>query len=171
MFSAQDWINQLGLAKHPEGGYYKEIYRSGEYIKRDHLPTRFSGDRCFSTSIYFLLKSNDFSVFHRIKQDEIWHFYEGSALCLHIINPDGNYSEVILGRNIFSGQVLQAIIPAGSFFGALPEKSNSYSLAGCTVSPGFEFDDLEIPERDTLLVDFPQHAVIIERLTKGDNKI
>jgi predicted cupin superfamily sugar epimerase len=170
MIAAKEWIERLGLIKHPEGGYYREIYRSGEYIKRDHLPVRFTGDRCFSTSIYFLLQQNDFSAFHRIKQDEVWHFYEGSSLSLHMISPDSIYSRVVLGRDIHSGQVLQAIVPAGFFFGAAPDDKTSYSLIGCTVAPGFEFEDLEIPERKTLLALFPRHSAIIEKFTRSTGK-
>jgi predicted cupin superfamily sugar epimerase len=170
MIPAQEWIEKLNLSKHPEGGYYREIYRSGEYIKKDHLPVRFSGDRCFSTSIYFLLMEDDFSEFHRIKQDEIWHFYEGSSLSLHIISQDGIYSRVILGRDILAGQILQHVVPAGCYFGASSDDKNSYSLIGCTVAPGFEFKDLEIPGRETLLSLFPQYSELIKQLTGNDNR-
>ncbi|MBN2532089.1 MAG: cupin domain-containing protein [Spirochaetales bacterium] len=170
MISAQEWIEKLDLSKHPEGGYYKELYRSTEYMKKNHLPARFSGDRCFSTSIYFLLNKDDFSAFHRINQDEIWHFYEGSSLSLHIISQEGYYSRIVLGRDMQAGQVLQAIIPAGCYFGAAPDNNTSYSLIGCTVSPGFEFADLEIPARETLLSLFPGYSVIIKRFTRSESE-
>lgn len=79
MLNARQWIERLELIKHPEGGYYKETYRAEETIAKNHLPERFSGNRSFSTAIYFLLKEGDFSAFHRIKQDELWHFYDGSS--------------------------------------------------------------------------------------------
>lgn len=170
MISAQEWIEKLDMLKHPEGGYYREFYRSGEYIKKNHLPVRFSGDRCFSTSIYFLLKQDEISAFHRIKQDEIWHFYEGSSLSIHLINQESIYSRIILGRDILSGQVLQALVPAGCYFGAAPDDKESYSLVGCTVAPGFEFEDLEIPERKTLLSFFPQYSAIIKTLTRSNSE-
>ncbi|MBN2441785.1 MAG: cupin domain-containing protein [Spirochaetales bacterium] len=174
MYSAQKWIDELGLKKHPEGGYFIETYRCDEYIQKEHLPARFSGKRCFSTSIYFLLPGDEFSAFHRINQDEIWHFYTGSPLRIHIINPEGSYSGIVLGSNYTPGEVFQAIVPAGCYFGASCEDSSSYSLVGCTVAPGFEFDDLDIPERKALISLFPQNEYIIRKLTrenKTDEKI
>ncbi len=97
--SAQYWINKLKLAKHPEGGHYREIYRSNEFVHKKSLPGRYSSFRSFSTSIYFLLESNEFSAFHRLKSDEIWHFYEGSILTIYIILPNGKLSIVTMGQN------------------------------------------------------------------------
>jgi len=95
MLSAEEWINQLDLQPHPEGGWFREVYRSKETITQSGLPERFSGERNFCTSIYFLLNQTDTSAFHRIKQDEIWHFYAGNALTIHMISPDGNYSSIV----------------------------------------------------------------------------
>src|SRR5690348_14131675 len=91
MTSAREWIDYLKLARHPEGGWYREVYRSSETIACAHLPPRFAGDRTLATAIYYLLESGDFSAWHRIRQDEGWHFYDGSALTLHQIAPDGTY--------------------------------------------------------------------------------
>jgi predicted cupin superfamily sugar epimerase len=86
---AKKYIQKLQLKSHPEGGYYKEIYRAGELILPDHLPKRYKESRAFSTSIYFLLEGNQFSSFHRLKSDELWHFYDGSTLIIYTIDEKG----------------------------------------------------------------------------------
>ena len=122
---ADTWIDLLQLEKHPEGGYYRETYRSDETISNEHLPERFNGKRSFATAIYYLLKGNDFSAFHRIKQDELFHFYDGSSLTIHLIDDSGNYSTIRVGRNIKNGEVPQATLKAGWIFGAVVNDSNS----------------------------------------------
>ncbi len=163
---ADKWIELLELEKHPEGGYFRETYRSMEIIVKEHLPNRFNGDRSFSTAIYFLLKGNDFSALHRMKQDELFHFYDGSPLTIHVIDSSGNYYKKKLGRNIKNGEVPQATVKAGWIFGASVNDSNSYSLVGTTVAPGFDFEDFELLSRDQLIELFPQHKKIIEKLTR-----
>jgi len=166
MKDARYWIDRLALRRHPEGGYYRETYRSKESIARENLPERFGGNRAFSTAIYFLLPSEEFSTFHRIKQDEVWHFYDGSALTLHVIDPKDKYSSMKLGRDIDRGETLQAVVGAGCLFGASVDDPDSYTLLGCTVAPGFDFNDFEIPPREELLARYPQHRRIIEKLTR-----
>jgi predicted cupin superfamily sugar epimerase len=165
MKDANYWIDKLELQRHPEGGYFKETYRSHEVISKNALPLRFSGDRVFSTCIYFLLNKNDFSAFHAIKQDELWHFYEGSSLTLHIICQEGDYSSLKLGRDINNGQSLQAVVKAGSLFAAAVDNTELYSLVGCTVAPGFEFTDFEMHDRSKLVELHPEHRQLIERFT------
>jgi predicted cupin superfamily sugar epimerase len=160
MKDAQYWIKKLQLARHPEGGYFKETYRSNETIRAAGLPPRFDEDRAFSTAIYFLLTGDDRSALHRIKSDEMWHFYAGSELTIHVIEPTGNYGQIKLGGDRF-----QAVVPAGCWFGATVEQRQAYALVGCTVAPGFDFADFELAKRDELIAQFPQHRVIIERLT------
>src|SRR5690349_2336535 len=94
---AEYWINKLEMERHPEGGWYREVYRAEEEIKKEHLHERYSGPRNHSTSIYFLLTSDTFSAFHRIRSDELWHFYTGSAVTVYMIDDEGNYSEAALG--------------------------------------------------------------------------
>jgi predicted cupin superfamily sugar epimerase len=166
MNDAATWIERLQLLRHPEGGYFRESYRAQEAIAQAALPPRFSGDRNFSTAIYFLLAGPDFSALHRIKQDEVWHFYDGSSLTVHVIDPEGNYSALKVGLNIEAGEEPQAVARAGCFFGATVNEPRSYALAGCTVAPGFDFADFEMPGRKSLLEIFPQHREIIERLTR-----
>ena len=165
MFDAKYWVEKLQMQAHPEGGYFAETYRSTEIMKQDALSKRFSGDRNFSTGIYFLLESHHFSAFHRIQSDELWHFYAGDALNVYCIDNQGIMQIIRLGNNPEKGEVFQAVVPAGVWFGSKPARQNTYSLVGCTVSPGFDFADFEMPDRATLLHEFPQHAAIIEMLT------
>jgi predicted cupin superfamily sugar epimerase len=166
MTDARAWIDGLQLRPHPEGGYYRETYRCQEVIARGHLPERFGGDRAVSTAIYYLLRSGELSALHRIKSDEGWHFYDGSPLTVHVLDVRGNYSTILLGRNLSAGEVPQAVVRAGDYFGATVNDPNSYSLVGCTVAPGFDFADFEMPSRQELFERFPQHRAIIERLTR-----
>jgi hypothetical protein len=166
MMNAETIIKTLKLQKHPEGGYYSETYRSKEIIKKTYLPERFTGDRSFCTAIYFLLTEKDISAFHKIKQDELWHFYYGDPLTIHMINQEGVYSKIILGPNITEGETLQAVVSAGTYFGAeINNQTQHFSLVGCTVAPGFDFADFKMPERKELLKLFPKHGKIIKKLT------
>ncbi|MCK5219912.1 cupin domain-containing protein [bacterium] len=160
------WVEKLNLQPHPEGGFFRETYRSHEIIPQAALPKRFSGDRVFSTSIYFLLSKDNFSAFHRIKQDELWHFYDGTSLTIHIISLDGSYSTAKLGKNIDEGEIPQVVVTAGCFFAAETNDKESFSLTGCTVAPGFDFADFEMPNRDKLIELFPQHGEIIKKFAR-----
>ena len=165
MKDANYWIKALRLSRHPEGGYFRETYRSGEVIANYSLLERYDGERCFSTSIHFLLRGDEVSRLHRLKSDELWHFYEGSPLTIHIIDKVGDYSTTRLGSDFEKGQVFQIVIQAGCWFGASVDALKSYSLVGCTVAPGFEFDDFELGNRENLIGLYPQHKSIIEMLT------
>jgi predicted cupin superfamily sugar epimerase len=164
MQNAVYWVSHLELQEHPEGGFYKETYRSKGSVKQNCLPNEFSGKRSFSTSIYFLLRSSDRSRFHRIKSDELWHYHAGSSLTLFLLNEEG-LTRLILGSNMAKNESLQVVIPANTWFGALVNEPESYVLSGCTVSPGFDFADFEIADRNQLLTKFPDHQAIIQTLT------
>jgi len=163
---AQYWIRKLNLTRHPEGGYYKESYRADELIPLGGLPQRFTQEHCFSTAIYFLLESGDFSALHRIKSDEIWHYYFGSSLTLYSIDSDGMLFKIRLGPDLDNGQIFQAHIKAGNWFGAKVNDHDSYTLVGCTVAPGFEFGDFKLAKRSNMLAQFPRHQQIIKELTR-----
>lgn len=165
MQTAEYWITNLKLLAHPEGGFYKEMYRSAETIPMEGLPGRFPGKRNFSTAIYFLLRSQDRSLFHRIKSDELWHFYAGSSLSIYVLNG-GDLDIHRLGPDPEKGESFQLVIPANCWFGAMVNEPNSYTLAGCTVAPGFDFRDFEFADRATLLDEFPKEKSIIKKLTK-----
>ncbi|MCD2259977.1 cupin domain-containing protein [Psychroserpens luteolus] len=161
----QQIIKQLELQPHPEGGYFKETYRSSGEIKNDSLGDNYNGQRNYSTCIYFLLTSDNFSALHRIKQDEIWHFYDGSPIRLHVISESGIHTEHLIGKDLNKGEVPQYIVPGGCWFAAEVIDKNAYSLVGCTVSPGFSFEDFELKSRTELMALFPDKATIITRLT------
>lgn len=165
--TADFWIKHLKLKAHPEGGYFREAYRSGEFIQKRGLPARYNSYRSFATSIYFLLKSDEFSAFHRLKSDEGWHFYKGSPLYVHILLPNGKLVDLILGGNPARKEHLQFTIPRGSWFAAKPVEPASYSLIGCTVAPGFDFDDFELASAENLIKAFPQHAKLIRAFTRN----
>lgn len=164
MHQSEFWIQNLKLLPHPEGGFYKETYRSTEQTEHSNLPARYKGDRNFSTAIYFLLRSQDRSVFHRIQSDELWHFYAGTTLLIYVFE-DGTLKVYRLGADVLRGDSLQVVVPAGCWFGAILEKPGSYALCGCTVAPGFDFADFEMASQQELLKQFPDHREIILRLT------
>jgi predicted cupin superfamily sugar epimerase len=166
MSEAQAWIDGLQLQRHPEGGWFREPYRSAEVLAAAALPPRFGGDRALSTAIYFLLDGDDFSALHRLKADEVWHHYDGSGMTLHLIDEAGNYTTVALGRDLRAGELPQAVVPAGCLFGAAVSDPRSFALVGCTMAPGFDFADFAMPGRDELCRLYPQHRSIIERLTR-----
>ena len=122
--TAQYYIEHLELQPHPEGGYYKETYRSAGSIAAASLPNEFGGNRSYSTAIYFLLQQGDFSGFHRIKSDECWHFYEGGSLLIHVLHQNGEYTCIRLGRNLHEGELFQYVVPAGAWFASEPAASS-----------------------------------------------
>lgn len=159
-------IKKYSLQPHPEGGWYCQTYRSSETVQASALPDRFGGDRTFGTAIYFLLEKNNFSAFHRIKSDEIWHFYAGGPLLIHVINPTGVLTTVVLGNDILSEQHFQYVVPAGCWFASEPAPDTVFSFVGCTVSPGFDFADFELGDKEALSQVYPQHRGIINRLCR-----
>lgn len=154
------WVEHLNLQPHPEGGFFKETYRSEIKLQ----PFENIGERSLSTGIYFLITSGNFSAFHRIKSDEMWHFYAGSPLTVHVIKKDGTYTELNIGLDLIKGQLPQAVVPAEAWFAS--ESSGEYSLVGCTVSPGFDFTDFELACESDLIMLFPSHKELITRLTR-----
>jgi len=165
MKQIENLIKVLNLKPHPEGGYFKETYRSLGEINEDCLDPAYTGNRNYATSIYFLLTTDSFSAFHKINQDEIWHFYDGSPITIYMISPEGEYSEVILGRRINRGEKLQFVVPGNYWFAAKVINDNDFTLVGCTVSPGFDFKDFNLPSRKQLITKFPEHKEVITKLT------
>lgn len=159
-------IDGLGLERHPEGGWYRETYRAAETISATALPARFSGARSFATAIYFLLAKGEISALHRIKSDELWHFYSGATLTVHLLFPAGEYRQIRLGADLAGGETFQATVPAGCWFGAEVTGDGAGSLVGCTVAPGFDFADFMMGNRLELVTAFPTHQELIRRLTR-----
>ena len=162
--TARQWITRLELQPHPEGGYFRQTYKSDLILPADSLPH--GRPRSASTAIYFLLEGTNFSAFHRLRSDEMWHFYSGAPLAVHVINPEGRYSKLVLGPDPDASQCLQAVVPAGSWFASHVEDWKSWALVGCTVAPGFEFEDFEMAKRDLLSNLYPQHREVIARFTR-----
>ncbi len=164
---ARHWITHLGLSPHPEGGHYREIYRSNECIPRSALPERYDGNREYATSIYYLLESGETSRIHRLKSDEILVFHDGSPMEVVMIDGDGVLSRLLLGVRFERGEVPQAVIPAGVWFGARVVEERSFSLIGCVVAPGFVYTDFEMPGKEELMELFPEHGEIIAEFQSG----
>lgn len=164
--TAEQLIQHLELQPHPEGGFYKEIYRSEGTIKAECLPPPFDGTRHYCTSIYYLLQRGDFSAFHRIKSDELWHFYAGGPLMLHLLHETHGYQRLVLGNNLAEGSRFFILMPAGIWFAAEPAESTEFTLAGCTVSPGFDFRDFEMAKKENLVLRFPEQRDLIEHLCR-----
>ena len=153
---AQQLIAALQLEPHPEGGYFRQTYRSEMRVAAAGRP-----ERRALTSIFFLLFDDNFSAFHRLTSDEIWHFYRGDPVAIEIIDADGAHETRVLGGD----GLFQTTFPAGAWFGA-HMVDGGYALVGCDVAPGFEFADFEMPERAALVARYPQHAALIERWTR-----
>lgn len=166
MKTAAYWIETLGLQKHPEGGWYREVYLSEDVVPQTGLPAGFRGERSFSTSIYYLLEGNDFSAFHRIRSDEIWHYYAGTSAVEIIMLGSGNSKKLRLGDDPDKGQKLQLVVPKNTWFAAQLVDKMGFALAGCTVSPGFHFDDFELAD-EKLLEDLPEIKEEIRPLIKA----
>ena len=160
------WVEKLQLEAHQEAGYFRQTYRADLVIEKAALPRSFSGGWAASTAIYFLLEGKNFSAFHRLRSDEMWHFYAGDPLVVHVIEPAGEYSSIVLGRDLEAGQVLQAVVRAGCWFASHVADWKSWALVGCTVAPGFDFEDFELAKRAELVAKYPQHRELIERLTR-----
>ena len=146
------------------GIFGRRIERTSR-LRRQALPARFPGARRASTAIYFLLEAGDFSAFHRLRSDEVWHFYAGSPLIVHVIEPAGEYSSICLGSDADDGEVFQCVVRAGCWFGSELVDGGSYALVGCTVAPGFDFEDFEMAERLGWW-SYPEHRALIARLTR-----
>jgi uncharacterized protein len=162
---ADYWIEKLQLQAHPEGGYFRETFAGADILKIEGLPSRYTGPRKTYTLIYYLLKSGQVSNLHRLKSDEIFTFYAGSPLILHQIDESGHYRQEKLGLDYSEDISFQRLIKAGVWFGATVSEKDSFSLVGCFVAPGFEFDDFEMGNRASLLALYPRHAKVIEELT------
>lgn len=162
---ADYWIEHLDLVQHPEGGYFKETYRSKERINQHALPERYSSDRSFGTSIYFLLTTESVSHFHQLSSDETWHYHQGGACRIHMISADGERTSKKIGSNLEQGEFLQVHIPQNTWFAAEVIEGD-YILVGCTVAPGFEFEDFLLADREELSAAYPASKTLIERFTK-----
>ena len=156
-------VTELGLAPHPEGGFFRETFRAPLAMDAP------AGRRAASTAIYFLLPAGSFSALHRVRSDEVWHHYDGDPVELYTMDDDardGGVRVIRLGRDLARGDRPQAVVPAGVWQAAVPV-GERFALCGCTVAPGFDFADFEMPSRSEMLRRFPAMRELIERLTRG----
>lgn len=165
MKNADYYIAKLGMTQHIEGGAFKEHYRAALLLPRSALTSSHQGDRPASTAIYFLLRHGEFSAFHLLSSDEVLHFYDGSPLHVYEIDAAGLMHVHKLGRDLDSGERFSLVIPGGSWFALRCEQAGGFSLIGCTVAPGFDFQDFTLDDRAVLLGKFPQHAQLVREMT------
>jgi uncharacterized protein len=155
-------IERFRLAPHPEGGYYSETFRSADSVRRDGLPDE---TRSASTAIYYMLCDGAYSAWHRIKSDEVWHFYAGDPIDIHVINGNGELVTHRLGNALGAPDaVFQAVVLAGQWFAAELCDPSTFALVGCTVAPGFEFSEFELGDARELAAKCRQHEDLIDRL-------
>jgi len=164
--NADWWIEHLGLAEHPEGGYFRETFFSDEWIDQADLPERYASDRSYS-SILFLLKAGGFSAFHRLKSDELWYYHAGNPVNIYTIDDNGIMEPFVLGNRVDAGESFQVRFRRGIWFAAECNGSGGFSVIGCSVSPGFSYEDFELAEPAYLISSYPEHREIIERYTRS----
>jgi predicted cupin superfamily sugar epimerase len=156
---AEHWIRTLSLVPHPEGGWFRETFRSAERLPASALPERFGGPRSLATSILYLLAAGERSRFHRLRADELWWHHAGGAMHLHLLEASGARMLVV------SGDTPQACVPHGTWFAAEPEPGARFALVGCGVAPGFEYEDFELARRQALLAEYPAQRELVLRFT------
>jgi len=156
-------VEVLELSPHPEGGWYRQVYRSEGEIPREILPVH-AGPRPYGTAILFLITADNFSAFHRIASDEIWFHHDGDPVAIDTISPNGTHRRLRVG-SVRDGEKPQAVVPAGTWF-ASSVAEGSWALVGCAVSPGFDFADFELAERQALVTAFPDLGDLIRSLTR-----
>ena len=173
-------IERFGLAPHPEGGFYREVYRDQLSVLHPGIPIAPGGpadrERSASTAIYFLLPEGEISAFHRVLwTDEVWHLYAGGPLELHLIHEDGRYERRLLSgdpeadRGAETGAETgpMTVVEAGCWQAARPVPGAAFAFGGCTVAPGFDFADFELPAADELARQFPEHEGVIRALSRA----
>jgi len=163
MNMAKKLIEQLGLEAHIEGGYYKRTYQSDMTITLNNQQSRF-----INTAIYYLLEKKDFSCWHRLKSDEIWHYYCGGPATIYEINHKNDLVQTTLGNPLETGNIAQHRVPANTWLAVSPNEGTEFILTGITVTPGFDFMDFEMGKRAELIKQCPEHAEMIEKLTREE---
>lgn len=159
-------VERFGLVPHPEGGFFREVYRSTLKVDHPGIPDENEAGRAAGTLIYFLLSGTDFSAFHRVRwSDEVWHLYAGGPLEIFTIDDRGKLKRRVLTADVEQGEPT-TVIPAGTWQSARPAEGAAWALGGCTVSPGFEYADFEMPEARELIERFPEHQATIQALTR-----
>ena len=165
MSKAEEIIRELNLQPHPrEDGFFVETYRAKARVSWEALSGRYDGTRCLSTAIYFLLTDRGFSEMHRLRSDEIFHYYAGAPAEMLQLHPDGSGKLLLLGNDFAAGHRPQILVPANVWQGT--RTMGEYTLFGCTVAPGFEYSDYQSGQREKLQASYPQYAEKIRSLTR-----
>lgn len=163
---AESIVRALGLEPLPrEGGYFTETYASGEKLPASALPARYAGARPFGTAIYYLLTPETSSAIHRLKSDEVWHFYAGDPVTMLQLLEDGSSQSVTLGCRLDRGELPQCVVPHGVWQGACLADGGRFALMGTTMAPGYDEADFELGDRGALLARYPSQYQVIHRLT------
>jgi uncharacterized protein len=165
MYTAEYWIQHLQLKPHPEGGFYKEEYRSSIEITPKDLPIGYKSSRRLATSIFYMLRTTDISRLHRLRSDELWFFHAGSSIKVIYLDTEGKKHTHFLGNNHEKAEKFSLLIPGGSIFCAEVTTPNSYGLVSCVVSPGFEFEDFELFDKEDLIQAYPKHIDLIKKFS------
>jgi uncharacterized protein len=163
--NAETIIQKLDLQPHPEGGWYRETYRCDEGVAADAISGRYGADKTHSTAIYFLITADNCSRMHRLQSDEIFHFYCGDPVKILRLYPDGQGDRQILGADLAAGQHPQCVVPRNVWQGLSVLPGEGWTLLGTTVSPGFDFADIEYGSRNALLTQYPGYRQDIIDLT------
>jgi predicted cupin superfamily sugar epimerase len=166
--TAKDVKKLLGLQPHPrEGGWYVRTYKAAELVDaKAFADGRYAGARLTGTAIYYLLEQGTFSEMHRLRSDEVFHFYAGDAVEMLQLREGGSGKTIVIGNDLLGGQRPQAVVERGVWQGSRLVKGGRWALLGCTVSPGFEFEDYEAGDRAKLRAGWPEFAAEIETLTR-----
>ncbi|MHC4187679.1 MAG: cupin domain-containing protein [Planctomycetota bacterium] len=166
MITADKIIEFFNMKPLPEeGGYYKETYRAPVTLSQTSIPKRYNGQRSFSTAILYLLTPKTFSALHRLKSDEIFHFYLGDPVTMLQLRADGNNEVITLGKDIMNNQRVQVIVPAGTWQGMFLNTGGKFALLGTTMAPGFEFEDFELAQKEKLIEQYPNQRQFIHKLS------
>lgn len=161
---ARELVDTLELTAHPEGGYYRRTYESPVEVPSRSLPEGYVSSRRLGSAILYLLPAGQVSRLHRLRGDEMWHFYRGTPLVLHVFGEADGYRRVRLGKDPLDEETPQELVRGGNWFGATVE--DGYALVGCTVSPEFQFEDFELAERGSMIETFPEQESLIRKLTE-----
>lgn len=168
---AEQLIKKLKMEKIPvEGAWFALTYTSTEQLAAAALPARYGAPRAVGGAIYALVTPVDFSAMHKLKTDEIWHYYAGDPMELLLLHPEGHSEVIVVGPDVFAGQQPQYTVRHGVWMGARPlsKKADAYTLFGTTMAPGFDYADFETGYRDELQKAYPQHAALIGELTREE---
>jgi uncharacterized protein len=164
---AKQVIRLLGLEPHTsEGGFFREFYRSEEKVTAEALGERYPTARNLSTAIYYLLTPEEFSAMHRLRSDEVFHYYLGDPVTLLLLYPDGHGETKTLGQDITTGQLPQALVPRSTWQGLCLNPGGKFALLGTTVAPGFDQEDFELGKRENLSGQYPEFSLLIKKLTR-----